>query len=100
MASVASGDGGIPRWTAYVQPAVNALLVVIILAVAGTFWVANSAASGVANHEDRIRSLESSPTRISVLETKVDAQAEQSRRIEDKLDRLLEMQTRRSGRND
>jgi len=100
MASVAHGGGDAPRWVGYVQPAVNAILVAIIFGLVGTFLVANSAASGVFDHERRIEALESSPARISVLESKADAQAEQSRRIEDKIDRLMEMQQRKGSRND
>lgn len=101
MATANSGDSGATRLADFFRETINWVVIAIIAGLFGTFLVANSATNGVANHETRIKDLENNPTRISVLETKVDTLTEQNTRLETKIDKLTDAITaQRSVRND
>jgi hypothetical protein len=82
----------INKWATLIQTVMGGIILAIVYGLYGVSQTASAAYDGVRNHETRISSLESSPVRISVLETKVDALTDQNNRLEEKIDRLTDLQ--------
>jgi hypothetical protein len=80
------------RWNSLIQTVMGGIILAIIYGLYGVSVTASAAYVEVQKHEIRISSLESSPVRISILETKVDALTQQNNRLEEKIDKLTDLQ--------
>jgi hypothetical protein len=83
------------KWATLIQTVMGGIILAIVYGLYGVSVTASAAYDGVLKHDARISSLESSPVRISVLETKVDALTDQNKRLEEKIDKLTELQMKR-----